>query len=111
MHATHERITEKRRKCFCTLVAKNAECRNSVPRFYVTRQFRDNFTRPPEFSRCGATSDDVAVKFSVESVAYMYAAFRHGPGLLLAILGGICDHGMTIDVTHEEEKPRDMLHI
>lgn len=72
-------------------LAKNAACRNSVPRFYVTQQFRDNFIRPPEFSRYGATSsDDVAVKFSVESAASTYVAFRHGPGLFPVILGGTC---------------------
>lgn len=92
-------------------VAKNAAYRNSAPRFYITRQFRDNFTRPPEFSRCGATSDDVAVKFSVESAAYTYTAFRHGPELLSTILGGTCDCGTAVDVTHKEEKSRDMLRI
>jgi len=111
IHAIHVRITKKRRKCFCTSAAKNAACRNSASRFYVTRQFRDSFTRPPEFSRCSATSDDVAVKFSVESAVYTYTAFRHGPRLLSTILGDTCDRGMAVDVTHKEEKPQDMLRI
>jgi len=105
------RITKKKRKCFCISTAKNAACRNSASRFYVTRQFRDSFTHPPEFSRCSATSDDVAVKFSVESAVYTYIAFRYGPRLLSTILGDTCDRGTAVDVTHKEEKPQDMLRI